>query len=541
LVSPDANGRFLLQFEVTGVNHLFGFAWRRPPGALQSGLYDARWTVQNHAVAAVSEPLETELKLELAPSEQTRLNLAGLSAIPEGRAKSLISTYYDTPDQQLRKGGYSLRVRESGGRYVQTVKAQPNAASGFFVRPEWEQEISHARPDPGEMGPLTQDLGADVLKGLGRAFVTEIERKVHKVQMGGAIIAIADDSGEIRAGRHAEPIREVELELEAGDPRALFMLARKIGDEVPVRLGVRSKSERGYQLLDRRGGKAFKSEPVALDPEDPTDVAFERIAHSCIRQFRLNETLLLASGKPEPLHQARVGLRRLRSAFSIFGALFQGDDRAQLLRAELRWLSVELGQVRDLDVLMESLSGSEKRAVADLRDTAFTHAMVEVDSARTRLLMLDLSEWLAFGDWRQTPPKPELVQRPIGETAAEILTKRAKKFKRHGRKLKSLSDEDRHELRKEGKKLRYASEFFARLYRQEPAWSEHKAFLGKLETLQDHLGELNDLATFPELLARVGITDVALGEGAGDRDTLLHNADGAYHDLIAVKRFWRDD
>jgi len=496
---------------------------------------------KNHTVAAESEPLETELKLELAPSEQARLNLAGLSAVPDGRAKSLISTYYDTPDQQLRKGGYSLRVRESGGRYVQTVKAQPNAASGFFVRPEWEHEIPRARPEPGEMGPLMQDLGVEVLKDIGRAFVTEIERKVHKVQLGGATIAIADDSGEIRAGRYAEPIREVELELETGDPRVLFMLARKIGDEVPVRLGVRSKSERGYQLLDRRGGKAFKAEPIALNPDDATDVAFERIAHSCIRQFRLNETLLLAGGEPEPLHQARVGLRRLRSAFSIFAPLFAVDDRAQLLRAELRWLSVELGQVRDLDVLMESLSGLQKQTAADLRESAFAHAMAEVDSARTRLLMLDLTEWLAFGDWRRAPRKPELVQRPVGETAADILTKRAKKFKRDGRKLKALSDEDRHELRKEGKKLRYASEFFAGIYRHEPARSEHRAFLERLEKLQDDLGTLNDLATFPELLARVGITADVFGENSGDREKLVEHAHQAYHDLIAAKRFWRDD
>lgn len=541
MVSPDVYGRILLQFKVVGVNHKFGFAWRRRRGALQSSLHDARETVENHVVVVVSDPLETELKLELAPSDQSRLNLAGLSATPEGPAKSLISTYYDTPDQQLRKGGYSLRIRESGGRYVQTVKAQPNAASGFFVRPEWEHEIPRARPEPSEMGPLARDLGADVLKELGRAFVTEIERKVHKVQLNGATIAIADDSGEVRAGRHADPIREVELELESGDPRALFLLARRIGDDIPVRLGVRSKSERGYQLLDRRKSKAFKSEPIALKPDDPTDVAFERIAHSCIRQFRLNETLLLAAGEPEPLHQARVGLRRLRSAFSIFAPLFAGDERAQLLRAELRWLSVELGQVRDLDVLMQSLSDTDKQVVADLRATAFTHAMVEVDSARTRLLMLDLTEWLAFGDWRQTPLKPELVRRAIGEAAADILTKRAKKFKRHGRKLRELSDEDRHELRKEGKKLRYASEFFAGLYRDGAARPEHRAFLEKLEKLQDDLGELNDLATFPELLARIGLTGDTLGGEGADRDTLLDHADRAYHDLIGVKRFWRVD
>ncbi len=489
----------------------------------------------------MSDPLETELKLELAPSDQSRLNLAGLSARPEGRAKSLISTYYDTPDQQLRKGGYSLRVRESGGRYVQTVKAQPDAASGFFVRPEWEHEITRARLEPAQMGPLAQDLGAHVLTELGRAFVTEIERKVHRVQLNGATIAIADDSGEVRAGRHAEPIREVELELESGDPRTLFLLARRIGDDIPVRLGVRSKSERGYQLLDRRKSKAFKSEPIALRPDDPTDVAFERIAHSCIRQFRLNETLLLAGGEPEPLHQARVGLRRLRSAFSIFATLFAGDERAQLLRAELRWLAAELGRVRDLDVLMQRLSDADKQTVADLRATAFTHAMAEVDSARTRLLMLDLTEWLAFGDWRRAPPNHELVRRAIGETAAEILSKRAKKFKRHGRKLRELSDEDRHELRKEGKKLRYASEFFAGLYRDGPVRPEHRAFLEKLEQLQEDLGALNDLATFPELLDRIGLARSALGGEDMDRDTLLDHADRAYHDLIEVKRFWRED
>lgn len=489
----------------------------------------------------MSEPLETELKLELAPSEEARLNLTGLSATAEGRAKSLISTYYDTPDQQLRKGGYSLRIRESGGHYIQTVKAQPNATSGFFVRPEWEHEVPRARLEPAAMGPLTQDFGQDALKGLGRAFVTEVERKVHKVKINGATITIADDCGEIRAGRHAEPIREVELELDKGDPRALFMLARRIGDEVPVRLGVRSKSERGYQLLDRRKGKAFKAEPIALDPDETTDVAFERIAHSCIRQFRLNETLLLAKGTVEAVHQARVGLRRLRSAFSIFGALFAGDERAQLLRAELRWLSVELGQVRDLDVLIPRLSGSDKQAVVKMRETAFVRAMEEVDSARTRLLMLDLSEWLAFGDWRQSPPNPDLVRRPIGEATCEILSKRTKKLKHHGRKLRELPDEDRHELRKEGKKLRYASEFFAGLYREEPVRSDYKTFLGKLEKLQDDLGELNDLATFPELLARMGVSPDALSNAGGNRDTLLDHAEKAYHELIGVKRFWRAD
>lgn len=477
----------------------------------------------------MSEPLETELKLELA-TDQARLDLSAMRAKPQGGTQSLISTYYDTPDRKLRHAGYSLRVRECGGRHVQTVKAQANAAAGWYVRPEWEHPIPGPRPVLERAGPLAQEIGADALGSLRRAFVTEVERKVHKVSLYNSTIIVADDSGEVRAGRHAEPIREVELELERGDPRAIFTFAKRLCDDFPVRLGVRSKSERGYALLDR-GDKAFKAEKVVLAPDDSTAEAFDKIAQSCIRQYRLNETLLLAKGRPESLHQARVGLRRLRSAFSLFAPLFAADDRSQLFRAELRWLSVSLGEVRDIDVLIPHLPDEAREAMAAERKTTFDHVMEEVDSARTRLLMLDLAEWLPFGDWRTRPADPSLLKKDIVATASHILKMRRRKLKRRGRELLDLPDEDRHELRKQAKKLRYATEFFA------PLFPDHRHFLGKLQKLQDELGELNDLVTFPELLARHGVKDSVLAED-GTQRKLLDQAYKAYLDFADQKRFW---
>ncbi len=417
----------------------------------------------------------------------------------DGGTKSLISTYYDTPDDSLRKAGFSLRVRKTGGRHIQTVKAQAASAAGLFVRPEWEHDIAGQKPVLTETGPLAEAIGAEALKHIGRAFVTEVERTVHKVRIGGATILVTDDCGEVRAGRHAEPIREIELELERGNPRAIFALAKRLGDHIPLRLGVRSKSERGYLLRERRG-KARKAEPVQLSPDDDTATAFEKIAQSCVRQYRLNETLLLAKSEPEPLHQARVGLRRLRSAFSIFAPMFAADQRGMLFRAELRWLSGVLGEVRDLDVLMPRLSGAACDFARDTRASAMARAAVDVDSARTRALMLDLSEWLTFGDWRIAPADPALPGRDIASAARSILQARRGKLKRGGRHLADLSDEKRHELRKQGKKLRYATEFFATLY---PASAGYRLFLDKLQKFQDQLGELNDLATLPELLARL--------------------------------------
>lgn len=478
----------------------------------------------------MSEPLETELKLELA-ADQARLDLSSLDAMPEGCAASLISSYYDTPDGMLRKAGYSLRVRASGGRHVQTVKAQTNAAAGWYVRPEWEHQIPGPRPVLELAGPLLQAIGADELSRLRRAFVTEIERKVHKVRIYNSTIVVADDSGEVRAGRHNEPIREVELELERGDPRAVFTLAKRLCDDFPVRLGVRSKSERGYSLLDRHG-RAFKSEQVVLAPDDSTADAFEKIAQSCIRQYRLNETLLLASGEPEALHQARVGLRRLRSAFSLFAPLFAADDRAHVLRAELRWLAVSLGQVRDLDVLIPLLSDRSRDAMVAQRKITFDYVMAEVDSPRTRLLLLDLAEWLPFGDWRDRPRDRSLPEDQIVHTARHILKTRRKRLKRQGRALPDLPDEERHELRKQAKKLRYATEFFATLF------PGHHTFLDRLQNLQDTLGELNDLATFPDLLARHDIEDSALPKN-GDRAQLIEDAHQAYLAFADQKPFWR--
>ena len=54
--------------------------------------------------------------------------------------------------------------------------------------------------------------------------------------------------------------------------------------------------------------------------------AFAAIVHECIRQFRLNQALIIAERDPDALHQARVAMRRLRTAFRYSGRR-SGRDR----------------------------------------------------------------------------------------------------------------------------------------------------------------------------------------------------------------------
>lgn len=480
---------------------------------------------------------EIELKLEIDPDA----SIGGDTLPGEARdTVAMVSTYFDTPERDLADAGYSLRIRAVGGERVQTIKASGASAAGLFVRPEWECAVDGDTPRLDAAGGLLAlAIPAEARARIVPIFSTDVERTIRVVRTADSEIELAIDRGQVRAGTRSAPLCEIELELKAGAPQALFDLARRIDRSVPLRLGVLSKSERGYALAEPWAGGAVKATPIALDPDGDVRDGFATIAQACIRQFRLNEAMLIEAGAPEPLHQARVGLRRLRSAFSLFKPLFEGDDRADHLRAELKWLAGELGEVRNLDVLVTRAQGAVLEQLVAAREHTYAKVQIELASARTRLLMIDLIEWLALGAWRNDPADPKTGARSIHAYAGAVLDSQRRRVKRRGRHLAKLDHHDRHEVRIEAKKLRYATEFFASLFADgKKARRRHKTFLRAMEALQDVLGELNDRVTGPQVLERLGIDAPMFKTGRSTRKLLRH-AEDAYDELIDTKRFWR--
>jgi CHAD domain-containing protein len=257
-----------------------------------------------------------------------------------------------------------------------------------------------------------------------------------------------------------------------------------------------------------------------------------------MRHFRLNEALLLHSGDAEPLHQARVALRRLRSAFSLYKPLLAGDGTAELLGAEARWLAAELGEVRNIDVLIPRCDGEARDRLVAARSRTFAHVRTELASSRTRLLMLDLTEWLAVGVWRTRPPDPQGLHRNVQPFARNLLELRRERLQRRGKGLAGLDDAHRHKVRIEAKKLRYAAEFFGSLYTGK-AGRRHRRFLDAIEALQDQLGELNDLVVGPGVLAKFGIDARLPHSGKRRRKHLLEKGEEAFEALMKAKCFWR--
>lgn len=482
---------------------------------------------------------EIELKLEADPGALQALAdapaLADVAFIEEAQH----STYFDTADGALRAAGLTLRVRRIGERRIQTMKAEGAASAGLFARLEWERELADDRPMlDGAAEPLA------ALPGLAAAqvipvFTIDVRRRTGRLVRDDATVELVLDAGEIVAGGRSEPVAEAEIELEAGTPAALFALARELDAAVPLRLGVLSKSERGFALLARRGrNKAVKAEPGMLAGKMSTGDAFARIAAGCVRQFRRNEAILARTGRADALHQARVAIRRLRSALAMFRRVL-ADDRYDHFRGELRWLAATLGEVRDIDVLLAQSGDDLAEPLGQARARVYAEASAALASIRARMLMLDLAEWIAIGGWRTAADGAALRDRSARRFAAAALGRLRRRLKRRGAGLAELGDEERHEVRKLAKQLRYAGDFFAGLFVKHDAPLRAATFLAALEELQEQLGDLNDLVHGPAVLARLDIAaapDPLLGER---RARGIARAAEAQSHLIDAEPFWR--
>ncbi|WP_192258578.1 CYTH and CHAD domain-containing protein [Mesorhizobium caraganae] len=481
---------------------------------------------------------ETELKLELSQSGAGSL----LKKNPFGSSPTILqqrSIYFDTPGWDLSKRGLSLRIRQSENERIQTVRAGDGAAAGSFTREEWERSV--AGDTPILDAPQIRDLLAGAGPKLAPLFEVHVRRHRWNVMDGDVTIEVALDLGKVVAADREAPLCEIELEKKAGSPTALFALARKVDLITPAHLGVLSKAERGYRLLGSTPG-AVNAAPTPLTSEMSAATAFARIAAACLRQFRLNETALGWSRDAEALHQARVSLRRLRSLCSMCKSLFD-DSRFDHLREELTWLASEFGDARNIDVMIDRASSEALSSrLQDARDDAYAEVEASISSVRVRSLMIDAAEWISIRDWRTDQTDETLHEQSSQDFASGVFDKLWKKVAKRGNNLIDADDETRHEVRIAAKKLRYAAEFFEPLYKSKAETKRHRRFITAMKDLQDQLGNLNDLATAPHMLAALELSDVAGAKdifSAEDKSKFLEDAAEAHDTFVNTRRFWR--
>lgn len=498
---------------------------------------------------AADVALDQEIELKLTCRDLSQLATVAAAPIlaPAGRrrVRQLNSLYYDTEAQALRRAGYTLRVREDGGHFVMTVKAQRGAGLTRFEREETQGSAAIDRE------VLSRLLPAQIFDALGDAavlplFATKIEREQITLDFAGATIEVALDRGQVLAGEQSEAVSEVELELKRGSIAALYELALELSKYAPLVPSGRTKSERGFALVLGNAGPATGN-GLRLSRRMSRDEALGAIFTDALAQAVDN---LPRVADPEGIHSIRIALRRMRMGLWLVKHAENGV-LAKVLADEVGWLATELGDARDWDVLaMEivpaaAVAGLERdgfrklmQRVEQHRYQAHERAAEAVTSGRAGRLLLSLGLWASRHGWREATPKgARRLARPVKGLARDALSTLHRKVLRRGRKFDRLDAEGRHRLRIGLKSLRYAADLFLPIVQARKPARRHAT---TLKRLQDEFGRLNDATRASELMNQ--LAQEALSPGARRAiDIVLAMQDAALADgEPTLRRNWLD-
>lgn len=433
-------------------------------------------------------------------------------------ARRLLDAYLDTDDWRIGRSGFVLRVRRRAGGAEVTLKDQSPATGGLRRR----LEVTEALP-PGGIealgadGPVGWRLHALVgNRTLRQVLEVRTRRRPFALRIcGGQVAEVALDDTVIEVTDSAQPVRlrRVEVEVDAPSVERLLPLVARLRADCGLQPASLSKFEAGLLA----SGLRIPGEP---DLGPTTLPALPSIGDLAYYVLRRNFALMLAheagtrlGEDPEELHDMRVATRRMRAALDMFSEALPA--RARFVRDELGWLADALGAVRDLDVQLErvqqwgkDVSEQDRAALADLaslltrqRHDARRHLLACVESARYERLVSSFTAMLRQGPSRRSAAAraPAVVVAPdLIRMRHRAMTKAARRARKHG------APDDFHRLRIRGKRLRYALEFVADVYR-----GQTTKYVRDLVQLQDTLGLMQDARVAAERLHSLTVEEGA--------------------------------
>jgi triphosphatase len=484
---------------------------------------------------------------------------SGLRVAPS-ETKKLTDTYYDTEDWRFYRAGYALRVRRDGERVEATMKslAQPDdgglkrrreiseplkggglkglkAARGpvgvrirlllaghgdlrrlFEVRTR--REVFELRPadKPAEPDGLSGEVVVGPEGNIRRKEgPDESALSVEEVRVdalggiqrreGGAPLAeISLDESEFSGGEGAASLSRIEVEISDGgayDGVAGFVEGMR--GSLGLRPTERSKFGEGLSAAGLAPAVAPDLGPTEVEGSMPAgEVAFA-ILRRHFATMLAHEPGVRLGEDPEELHDMRVATRRLRAALKLYKGVL--PKRAERYERDLRFFAGALGEVRDLDVHLERLDAEAARNGEALEEVsaALVERRAEARRRMPEVLGSDRYEGFAasFSGTLRRGRSPAPAG-PILEVAPDLVRRRYKKVRKDVEALDGESPpEDFHDLRKKGKRLRYALEPLRGIYGKP---SEKMVEL--LKAVQDDLGDHQDLIVAAGLMRELGVS-----------------------------------
>jgi CHAD domain-containing protein len=419
------------------------------------------------------------------------------------------SQYFDVPGRSLTESGITLRRRTEHGASVWQLKLPAGDA-------RLELDVAGGPAElPGELRRL---LFAHLRRGsLSPVAELRTRRRGELVTRNGTTAEVTvDEVAVMDALRVTDEFVEVEIELRDGDPAGLDELAAEV-ESAGARPGA------GVPKLSRALGQPSPEEQA---PSEPLE-ALRALLRVQLREILTNDPGTRLGVDPESLHDMRVAVRRSRALLRAGRKLFRND--VEDLRDRLKTLGMVLGDVRDLDVMLAHLRGEAEKLEPANQAAAARRLLDRLEgeqaSAHEALLAtLGGDVYLSLLDDFERA-LDELDPSGSDASLAKLAARQLERVRKAVRALpEEPSDEELHEIRKLGKRARYAAEL-----------AGHDAVVKRGKTLQDILGDHQD-----SVVAEAKLRELA--EGATPEEALaagrLIDAERARH--AEARAAWRD-
>jgi triphosphatase len=466
--------------------------------------------------------------------------------LPRARPRQVI--WHETPEHGL--AAQDLALAQSAGMWRAERlglgwprrPGTPSTTIAAAVHPAGlEGELGHALPGP--LRPIARFTGK--LLRLTPIWAEATRETALECRILSGTVAAIDPFGAEAATR---AVCRVEID---GPLTAALGLARRLAADLPVTPSLTTLPQEALLLA---GAKLCFPPAPALDPEMPTDEALAILTSGLVSTFLTRLGQIEGRTGAEPVHQARVTLRRLRALMLAFRPVLR--DIESSLKPPLAGLKEVLGPARDWDVFLSETVDPLARSL-DAAD-AVTDWLKQAAASRRDAAYAVLTEWLggpAYRDlawrliglslgsgWRleeaappvaeavatETPEPAEPAEAPlaaaepatslIGPFTLKCLEHRWKKTARPTRELAEMPTPELHGLRIKCKKLRYQTEMFLDVV---PGKSGRR-LIKRLAHAQETMGMLNDGAVATELVRSLR----PMAPGAATEEALAAEAIG---------------
>ncbi len=433
------------------------------------------------------------LEFCLPPAELPRLYRQAPFTRRGGRPAGVEMVWHDTAAGDLAEDHLSLC---ESARAWRLERASPRPGEDW--PPGTPAPVIAEAADEAEIGPWPGPLMPIAgFRGQRRTVQLEAAEPASLHVLDGALRGVAQERAVCRIQMR-------------GPAEWLRGLSTQLADTLPIEVPRWSLATEAASLARGRPAPPRRSGAPLVPPHTTVAAAIALVIGHLTDVLLAGAPAACAGETPEAVHAMRVTVRRLRSALSVFRRAADGPAFAAV-KPQLHALAAVLGAARDWDVFLAgtgqdvaaAFPGDPRleamlAAAAKRRAAEYAALRKELASPAFRRLCVALVQLAALRPWQLEADEEQAkkLDAPAGAYAAALLARQHERMLEPGADIGAMPAGELHALRKQGKRLRYAAEFFAPIYGRRST----RRFVRRVSALQEALGQLNDGATAAGLM-----------------------------------------